>query len=70
MKAGDIVTFESASDDQVKWGNNKDPRIELEIGKEYEVQSVEEHSWHTKIWVYHEGVKGPFNSVHFSEKQS
>jgi hypothetical protein len=67
MKPGDIVIFESASDEQVNWGSNKDPRKELEIGHEYEIQNVEVHSWHTKVWVYHKGVKGPFNSVHFEK---
>lgn len=63
MNNGDKVIFKEASDEQVKWGNNDDPRKVLEIGKEYEVEKAEVHSWHTKVYLV--GIKGRFNSVHF-----
>lgn len=63
MKKGDKVTFTGASDEQVQWGGNDDPRHVLEIGKEYEIEEVDVHTWHTKVRIA--GVKGRFNSVHF-----
>ena len=53
-----------ATDDQVKWGNNDDPRGLLVDCEIYEVEESEEHSQHTKYT-----LKGfpdkKFNSVHF-----
>ena len=63
FKKGDKVIFISATDDQVKWGSNDDPRKILEEDKIYEIESIEVHHWHTKIKLA--GVQGRFNSVHF-----
>jgi hypothetical protein len=65
IKSGDKVKFVDASDEQVKWGNNDDPREVLSIDGIYEVEDVEVHSWHTKLYL--KGIKGRFNSVHFSK---
>lgn len=50
-----------ATDEQVRWGSNDDPRGILEIGRVYEIERVEPHSYHTKYWIA--GRK--YNSVHF-----
>lgn len=63
MKQGDKVIFTEADDDQVNWGSNNDPRKILKLGEQYEVEKVEVHSWHTKVWLV--GIEGKFNSVHF-----
>ncbi|KKP51573.1 MAG: hypothetical protein UR43_C0019G0016 [candidate division TM6 bacterium GW2011_GWF2_33_332] len=63
MKIGDKVKFVSADDDQVKWGSNDDPRLVLNTDDVYEIESIEVHSWHTKIYL--KGIKGKFNSVSF-----
>lgn len=63
IKVGSKVKFTGATDDQVKWGSNDDPRKLLEQGKIYTVREVEVHSWHTKIYLV--GIDGKFNSVHF-----
>lgn len=53
-----------ATDEQVRWGSNDDPRGLLEPGKIYTIADVEVHSYHTKIYlVDFPGLK--FNSVHF-----
>lgn len=57
------VTFIGATDEQVRWGGNADPRLTLDAGKEYEAQRVEVHSFHSKIWLKDFG--GPYNSVCF-----
>jgi hypothetical protein len=41
--------YTKATDEQVKWGSNDDPRGLLEPGKEYEIEGIEMHSWHSKI---------------------
>jgi len=63
FEKGDKVIFISATDDQVRWGSNDDPRKILEEDKIYEIESIEVHHWHTKIKLV--GVEGRFNSVHF-----
>ena len=63
IKVGDKVKFVEASDEQVKWGSNDDPRKLLIMGAVYEVNEVEVHSWHTKIYL--KGIEGKFNSAHF-----
>jgi len=63
MKTGDKVKFTSADDDQINWGSNDDPRPLLNTEDVYEIESVEVHSWHTKIYL--KGIKGKFNSVSF-----
>lgn len=59
------VRFIGSSDEQNRWGGNDDPRKILVIGQTYEVEKVEQHSWHTKIYL--KGIKGKFNSVCFNE---
>jgi hypothetical protein len=43
------VQYIGATDAQVKWGDNDDPRGLLEFGEVYEVLDVKMHSFHTKI---------------------
>jgi hypothetical protein len=60
------VIYKGASDDQVKWGSNDDPRGLLVEGEMYTVEKEEVHSWHTKIYLAeHPGKK--FNSVCFDD---
>ncbi len=62
--AGDRVEYDGeATDAQVQWGSNADPRKLLTPGAQYTVKYVEVHSWHTKVRLV--GVPGEFNSVHF-----
>lgn len=63
FKKGDKIKYVSATDAQVGWGNNTDPRGILEVDRVYEVESVEVHSYHTKIRLV--GIEGKFNSAHF-----
>ena len=53
------------SDYENHWGNCEPIKGNLEVGKVYKVSRIEEHSWHTKIWL--KGFAKPFNSVHFEE---
>ena len=55
-----------ASDAQVGWGSNDDPRGVLENGRVYTEDRVETHSWHTKV-ILKEFPDKRFNSVHFRE---
>ena len=43
------VKYIGASQDQINWGNNDDPRGLLHEGNIYTVKRTEVHSWHTKI---------------------
>lgn len=63
LKPGDVVEYVGASDEQVRWGGNDDPRPLLSLGAHYRVSDVEVHSWHTKVTL--DRVQGRFNSVHF-----
>lgn len=63
MKTGDTVKFLGASQEQIKWGGNDDPNKILKIGDEYEIRSIEVHSWHTKVSLM--GYSGKFNSSSF-----
>ncbi len=66
MPSGDVLIYIGASDTQVRWGSNDDPRGLLTEGASYAVKRREVHSWHTKI----ELVDYPgkfFNSVCFRE---
>lgn len=65
MREGDFVRFVKASDIQVNWGSNDDPRLVLNTNDIYEIENVEEHSWHTKIYL--KGIKGKFNIVSFQK---
>lgn len=66
MKTGDKVIFIGATMDQVRWGGNNDPNEFLKKGDLVEIESVEVHSWHTKVYL--KGIKGKFNSVSFKPK--
>lgn len=59
------VKYIGADDDQIKWGNNDDPRKILIVGEIYIVSHTEIHSWHTKLYL--KGIQGKFNSVCFEE---
>lgn len=63
MKTGDKVIFIGADADQIKWGSNDDPNIVMKEGDILEIESVETHSWHTKL--HFVGIEGKFNSVSF-----
>ncbi|MBU1082748.1 MAG: hypothetical protein KKB59_19920 [Spirochaetes bacterium] len=63
MKIGDKVRFIGASGEQTRWGTHTNPDGILVIGEEYTVSNIEEHSWHTKVFLV--GINGNFNSVCF-----
>ena len=63
LKKGDTVKYTGATDQQVRWGSNDDPRKVLTVGQTYEVEKVEVHTWHTKVYLV--GIEGRFNSVSF-----
>lgn len=63
MKKGDIVMFIGATEDQIKWGGNDDPNKHLKHGATVEIESIEVHSWHTKLRFV--GIPGKYNSVSF-----
>lgn len=60
-----VVYATEATDEQVKWGNCADPRGLLVIGETYEVERVEVHSWHTKVFLVGVDSGRGFNSVSF-----
>ena len=66
MRRGDVVRFDGASKEQIRWGSNTDPKDILRAGNFYEIESVEVHSWHTKISL--KGIDGQFNSASFTEE--
>jgi len=66
MKRNDVVKYIGCSIEQIKWGNNDDPRSFLIIGREYVIEEVFVHSQHTKIKLYNK--MGMFNSVCFELK--
>ena len=57
------VVFTGASEAQIKWGGNDDPNEVCVIGQDYEVESEDVRSWHTKIKLL--GVEGTFNGASF-----
>lgn len=59
-----LVKYTGCSQDQINWGGNDDPRDILEVGKTYEVEKTDVHSWHTKTKL--RGIDGWFNSVCFA----
>ena len=63
---GKAVIYTGTSEEQIKWGNNDDPRDLLVIGKTYHIQRKEVHSWSTKLWLV-EFPDKKFNSVCFDE---
>lgn len=64
MKTGDKIWFKEASDEQVRWGGNDDPRTLLRNDIKYTVKDFEVHSWHSKV-ILEEFPDKKFNSVHF-----
>lgn len=56
--------FIGCNETQIKWGSNDDPNGLLEVGGEYEIERVDVHTWHTKIYLVDFPDKG-FNSVCF-----
>jgi hypothetical protein len=64
MKKGDKVMFTGSTIEQVRWGNNNDPNEIMKEGDIIEIERVEVHSWHTKL--YFVGIAGKFNSASFS----
>ena len=64
LSVGGKVQYIGASDDQVRWGSNDDPREVLTEGETYTVKQVKVHSWHTKV-VLEEFPDLKFNSVSF-----
>lgn len=63
FQVGDVVEYIGCSEEQIRWRNNDDPRSFLIVGKEYTIEYVEVHSYHTKIKLHHK--MGMFNSVCF-----
>lgn len=61
---GTKVIYRGATDEQVNWGSNDDPRGLLEKGATYTVYRTEIHSWHTKVFLV-EFPDKKFNSAHF-----
>ncbi len=55
--------FIGASPEQVSWGGNDDPNKVMKEGDIVEIEKVETHTWHTKL--YFKGITGKFNSVSF-----
>lgn len=63
------ATYLADPDDiQVKWGTCADPRGLLTVGEEYEVERIEIHSWHTKIFLKGIDSGRGFNDVSFEYK--
>ena len=63
FKVGDKVVFNGQTKEQQNWGGNSDAS-HLIVGREYIVEGVVTHSWHTKLMLRY--VTGKFNSVCFS----
>lgn len=57
------AVYKGCSDEQVAFSGYDDPRLSLREGREYEVEDVYIHSWHTEIKLV--GIEGRFNSVCF-----
>jgi len=66
FRVGDTVVYVGAIDEQVHWGaGNSDPRNILTLNTHYIIESVDVHTWHTKLTL--QGISGRFNSVHFEK---
>jgi hypothetical protein len=63
MKVNDIVKFTGCTDSQLSWGYYTGKPKELVVGERYQIDKIEIHSWHTKVWL--KNVQGSFNSVCF-----
>jgi hypothetical protein len=57
------VKFTGCHESQHNWGNHTGNVDELTIGQSYEIDRIDVHSWHTKVYLV--GIKGSFNSVCF-----
>lgn len=57
------VMYIGASQEQINWGGNDDPRPLLTEGAIYEVEKREVHSYHTKISL--KMIEGKFNDASF-----
>ena len=57
------VIFTGASEAQTSFGGHVDGNKLLEVGKVYEIEKREQHSWHTKLYLV--GIEGHFNDVCF-----
>ena len=55
----------NATNAQIRWGNHNDPRNLLEKNNMYDVDKIEIHSWHTKVFL--KGYSGSFNSIWFTK---
>ena len=66
MFDGPKVKYTGATDDQVRWGDNDDPRQHLRIDSTYTLLRKEVHSYHTKFTLV-EFPQLKFNSVSFEE---
>jgi hypothetical protein len=62
------VYADEASDCQVQWGSNDDPRQHLVLGQAYTVSAVDVRSWHTKL-SFEECPGKRFNSVNFRPQE-
>lgn len=62
---GRVKFLGEVSESQINWGGHTDPRGLLEKDKEYDVDDIEVHSWHTRIYL--KGINGYFNSVWFEK---
>lgn len=60
------LRFIGASDEQVRWGNNDDPRECLVENEIYTLDCEDVHSWHTKYYLKEFPDKA-FNSVSFED---
>ncbi len=56
------------SDYENNWEGCEPIKGNLEVGKVYEVEDIEVHTCHTKIYL--KGFPKPFNSVHFENIES
>jgi hypothetical protein len=65
MEKNQIVEYLGCSTEQVRWGNNDDPRSFLIIGQHYTIEKVKVHSEHTKVKLYNK--MGWFDSDHFKK---
>ena len=59
-----------ATDDQVNWGYCQDPRGVLKLGETYEIDRVDVHGWHTKLFLVGVDSGRGFNSVNFDWPRS
>lgn len=62
------VIYTGATDEQVRWGGNADPRGVLTEGQRYRVERTDVRSFHTKVKLV--GIDGWFNSVCFRDVEA